>query len=78
MHFSKEIENMKNHEVYECVPYIDQKSITRWVITEKYEDKIMKAYLIACGYEEDSSNLKQAFQQADMHLIMLIASVISL
>ena len=52
---------MEIHGAYKCVPDIGQKCIsTRWIITGKfkYKRKIMKAHLVACGYEEDSHNLK--------------------
>ena len=57
----REIENIEIHGVYECMLDNGQKCLsTRWVIMEKLKDKwkIMKAHLVAGGYEEDSHNLK--------------------
>ena len=57
----RKIENKEIHGAYECLPDIGQKCIsTRWVIMGKLKDKrkIMKALLVACGYEKDSHNLK--------------------
>lgn len=77
----KELENMKVHEVYECVPDMGQKCISaRWVITEKSMNgkKIMKAHLVARGYEEDSHNLKTdspTCSHEAMHLVLLTALV---
>ncbi|GAB1599998.1 hypothetical protein Ahia01_000277300 [Argonauta hians] len=77
----RELENMKAHEVYECVPNIGQKCIsTRWVITEKVKDnkKVMKARLVARGYEENSHSLKTdspTCSREGMRLVMLTASV---
>ena len=75
-----EIENMEIHKVYECVLDMDQKCMsTRWVITEKFKDNkiIMKAHLVACGYEEYLHNLKTDFltcSREAIHLVMLTAS----
>ena len=74
----REIENMEIHEVYECVPDMGQKCISRrWVIIEKSK-KIIKACFVACGYEEDLHNLKKdcpTCSREAMHLVMLTASV---
>ena len=55
---------------------------TRWVITEKLKDhkNIIKACLVARGYEEDSRDLKTDFPTCSreaMRLVMLTASVMS-
>ena len=77
----REIENMEIHGVYECVPDFGQKCIsTRWVIMEKFKDKrkIMKACLVARGYEENSHNLKTdspACSHEAICIVMLTASV---
>lgn len=76
----KEIKNMNTYEVFECVPYTGQKTIsTRWVITEKFKDnqKTMKARLVARGYEENS-NLKTdspTCSREAMRMVMLTASI---
>ena len=77
----KEIENMKIHGEYECVPNIGQKCIsTRLIIMEKFKDerKIIKVHLVAHGYEEDSHNLKTNSPTCNckvMHIVMLTALV---
>lgn len=79
---NKETENMKNHVIYECVPYIGQKRISiKWVMSERYKDnkKIMKVHFVSHGYEEDSYNLKTDSSTCSckaMRLVMLTASVI--
>jgi hypothetical protein len=58
----KELQSLKAHKVYKTVPYCGQKLISsRWVLSEKYNDgeKIMKARLVARGYEENSDNLRK-------------------
>ena len=57
----RELEKLEENNVYKVIPYTGQKTISsRWVMTEKYKDgeKIMKARLVARGYEE-SSNLRK-------------------
>ena len=77
----RETENIEIDRVYECVPDIGQKCISiRWVITEKFEDKrkIMKAYFVTHGYEEDSQELKidsPTCSHEAMCIVMLTASV---
>ena len=72
---------MEIQRVYEYVPDIGQKCIsTKWVIVEKFKDKrkIMKACLVAHGYEEASYNLKTDSPTCSceaMHIVMLTASV---
>ena len=51
----KEIQNMKDNDVYEEVPYTGQRTVSsRWVLTEKFKDgeKKVKARLVARGFEE--------------------------
>ena len=53
-----EPDKWKKYEVYEEVPDNGQKTISvRWVCTEKdtEERKVIKACLVACGYEEEDS-----------------------
>lgn len=55
----KEIENWKNNDVFEEVPYNNQHTIsTRWVITTKEKDSIIitKARLVARGFEDNREN----------------------
>ena len=51
-----ELENWKSFSVYEEIPDEGQSTInTRLVVTEKFSDgkKIVKARLVACGFEEN-------------------------
>ena len=53
----RELNNLKEHNVFEEVPDTGQSTISsRWIITEKYKDdkKITKARLVARGFEENS------------------------
>ena len=55
----KEINNLIESDVFESVQNENQQTISsRWIITEKFKDgkKIVKAHLVARGFEEDSSN----------------------
>lgn len=55
-----EIKNWHDNEVYEEVDYNCQTTISvRWVITEKQKEnkKIIKARLVARGYEEDTDGI---------------------
>ena len=52
----KEFESWKNLNVYEEVDDVGQKAISScWVYTEKMSkgERIKKAHLAACGFEED-------------------------
>lgn len=56
----KELSNLVENDVFDCVPYENQSVISsRWVITEKHIDghRKIKARLVARGYEEDVSDL---------------------
>ena len=58
---SKELDNLKLHDVYEEIDDVGQSYIsTKWVITEKYDSgfKKTKARLVARGFEEDSKSLR--------------------
>ena len=57
----KELENMKKNNVYELEKYKGQATISsRWIIIEKYKEgkKVVKAHLVARGFEEDSDKLR--------------------
>ena len=56
----KEIENWRANDVFEEMDYTGQELISsRWVVTEKLKDgeKIVKARLVARGFEEDTAEL---------------------
>ena len=57
----KELEKLKENKVYSVVPYTGQKLISsKWHITEKYKEgeRVVKARLVARGFEEDNKNLR--------------------
>ena len=57
----KELQNMIDHDVFEEVENIGQKTISsKWVLTEKFKGgkKLIKARLVARGFEEDSTKLR--------------------
>ena len=58
----REINNLVTNDVFEVVPYANQKTVSsRWILTEKYKDgvKTVKARLVARGFEEDSSRYRK-------------------
>ena len=59
----KELENMKRNNVFEEIPFTNQKPVisARWIITEKVKDDktVVKARLVARGFEEDSTQFKK-------------------
>ena len=58
----EEISNLNSNEVYDIVPYTNQRTISsRWVLTEKFKDekRVTKARLVARGFEEDSSKYRK-------------------
>ena len=58
----KEISNLNSNEVYDIVPYTNQRTISsRWVLTEKFKEgeRVTKARLVARGFEEDSSKYRK-------------------
>ena len=57
----KELKNMTEDDVFERVPFYGQTTVScKWMFTEKSvnEKKVVKARLVARGFEEDSSNLR--------------------
>ena len=55
----KELNNLKQNNVFECVPFTNQVTISsKWIFTEKLVEgeKVIKARLVARGFEEDSSS----------------------
>ena len=59
MQKKEEINNSIENDVFESVQNENQRTISyRWIIIEKFNDgkKIVKACLVARGFEEDSSN----------------------
>ena len=58
----RELESLKANRVFETVPYCGQNTVSsKWVLSEKFKDgeKIMKARLVARGYEENTINLRK-------------------
>ena len=57
----KELCNLRENNVFTVVPYHGQVSVSsRWVLTEKIKNgkRVIKARLVARGFEEDSSKLQ--------------------
>ena len=57
----REIQKLKENDTFEEVKYCGQSVVSsRWVITEKWKEqqKIVKARLVARGFEEDSSQFR--------------------
>ena len=76
----KELKNMIENDVFERVPFYGQATVSRkWVFTEKFvnERKVVKARLVARGFEEDSSNLRTdspTCSRQSMRLVFLTAA----
>lgn len=77
----KEIDNMRKHDVFECVPNTGQPSVSsRFVITEKIKDgeRVVKARLVARGFEENNTNLQTdspTCSREALRLVMLTAVI---
>ena len=57
-----ELQNWKDNEVYEEVEDVGQETLSvRWVVTEKLKagQKVVKARLVARGFEEDTSGFRK-------------------
>ena len=76
----KELKNMIENDVFERVPFYGQATVScKWVFTEKFvnEKKVVKAHLVAKGFEEDSSDLRTdspTCSKQSMHLVFLTAA----
>ena len=77
----KEIENLVENKVFQVVPIENQVCISsRWVVTEKLNcdgKKMMKAHLVAKGYEEDSSNMRTDSLTCSHECFQLLFTVVS-
>ena len=75
----KELKNMTENDVFQRVPFYGQATIScKWVFTEKFvnEKKVVKACLVARGFEEDSSELhtdSPTSSKQSMRLVFLTA-----
>ena len=80
---NKELKNMKDNDVYELVPYTGQKTISaKWIFSEKIKNgkKVIKARIVAKGFEENTSNLKTdspTCSRESLRLVMLTASTMN-
>ena len=77
---SKEIENWKNNDVYVEVSDVGQKALSvRWVITEKIKDgnPIVKARLVARGFEENTENLAKYSPTCNKESFRLVLAIIA-
>ena len=59
---NREIKSWQEHDVYERVEDVGQTAVSvRWVVTEKYKEghPVVKARLVARGFEEDMCDLRK-------------------
>ena len=76
----KELENLSTNDVYEAVPFENQKKIPScWIITEKFQNgaRKVKACLVVRGFEEDMRNLRKdppTCSRGCLHLVFSIAA----
>ena len=77
---SRELLNLRQNNVYQVVPFQNQVVISsRWVITVKFVDgtRIIKARLVARGFEEDSSQFRidsPTCTKESLRLVFIICS----
>ena len=77
----KEIENWKSNEVFEVVPFNNQKFITtRWVITTKEKNSAMitKARLVARGFEDQGKKGSVDSPTCSKESLALLLSLLAL
>ena len=80
---NKELEKLIENKVYTSVPYTGQKLISsKWVFTEKYKDgqRVLKARLVARGFEEDDKQLRTdspTCSREGMRMVYLTAVMMS-
>ena len=80
---NREFDNMKRNDVFEIIPFDGQNTISsRWIITEKFKDgeRIVKARLVARGFEEDSSDMAKdspTCSRECLRLVFVVASLMS-
>ena len=56
------LKSLISNNVFEVVPFINQVTVSCcWIILKKYKDgeKKIKVRLVACGFEEDTNNLRK-------------------
>ena len=76
----KESENLSTNDVYEAVPFENQKTISsHWIITEKFQNgsKKVKAHLVARGFEENTSNLRKDHPTSSRERLCLVFSIVA-
>lgn len=74
----KEITNWRDNEVYEEVEDVGQGALSvRWVVTEKVKDgqTVVKARLVARGFEEETGNLRKDSPTCSKEAVRLALSV---
>ena len=76
----KELQKLKGNNVFEEVKFSGQSVISsKWVITEKFKEqkRVLKARLVARGFEEDSSKLRTdspTCSRQNFRLVLIIAA----
>lgn len=76
----KELNNLISNDVFEEVSDAGKPVITtKWVITEKFKDekKVVKARLVARGFEEDSTELRTdspTRSKRNLRLVLAVAA----
>lgn len=76
-----ELENLEKNNVFKVVPFTGQKTVSsRWIITEKFKEgkRIVKARLVARGFEEDSSEMVKDSPTCSRECLRLVFVVSSL
>ena len=77
----KELNNWLDNEVFEEVEEFDGKNLmsVRWVITEKMKSgkKVVKARLVARGFEEDTNGLRKDSPTCSREAVRLAVSIAS-
>ena len=80
---NKELDKLIENKVYDTVPYTGQKLISsKWHITEKFKDekRVVKAHLVARGFEEDTTQLRTdspTCSREAMRMVYFVAAMMS-
>ena len=78
---NEELKSMIKNYVFEAVPYSYQTTVSsRWILTEKFKKgkRMIKARLVARGFEEDSSEMRKDSPTCNRECLRLVFVVSSL